>query len=80
MANDTKLIHDVATGEITIVELTDEEQAIRNAEIAANEAAKAAAKKEADDIRQNKISAYQKLGLTQAEIDALLPVAPENEA
>jgi hypothetical protein len=80
MSNDTKMIHDVATGEINIIELTDEEQAARNAEIAAFEAAKAQAKQEADELRQNKISAYEKLGLTPAEIEALLPSNIENEA
>ncbi len=80
MSNDTKMIHDVATGEINIIELTDQEQAARNAEIAAFEAAKAQAKQEADELRQNKISAYEKLGLTPAEIEALLPSDIENEA
>jgi len=74
------MIHDVATGEINIIELTHEEQAARNAEIAAFEAAKAQAKQEADELRQNKISAYEKLGLTQTEIEALLPIDVENEA
>jgi len=74
------MIHNVATGDIDIVELTDQEQAARNAEIAAYEAAKAQAKQEADELRQNKISAYEKLGLTPAEIEALLPSDIENEA
>lgn len=73
MSNDTKMIHDVATGEINIFELTDDEQALRNAEIATYEAAKTKAKKEAEELYQNKISAYKKLGLNDAEIAALLP-------
>jgi Holliday junction resolvasome RuvABC DNA-binding subunit len=35
--------------------------------------AKEAAKLEAEQSRATKISAYQKLGLTEAEIEALLP-------
>jgi hypothetical protein len=35
--------------------------------------AKEQAQTEAEALRQSKISAYQKLGLTEAEIEALLP-------
>jgi hypothetical protein len=35
--------------------------------------AKEIAKIEAEQVRLNKISAYQKLGLTEVEIEALLP-------
>ena len=37
--------------------------------------AKEQAKAEAEAARQTKISAYEKLGLTEAEIEALLPTA-----
>lgn len=39
---------------------------------------KEAAKLEAETARQTKISAYQKLGLTEAEIEALLPTPAES--
>lgn len=75
MEKPTKLIVDVATGEQIVVELTDEEIAQRELDAAnalasqeakeAKEAAKAAAKLSAEQ----KLSA---LGLTEAEISALL--------
>ena len=39
---------------------------------------KKAAKLEAQQARATKISAYQKLGLTEAEIEALLPTPAES--
>lgn len=39
--------------------------------------AKEAAKLQAEQARQTKISAYEKLGLTPAEIEALLPTPAE---
>jgi hypothetical protein len=73
MTNDTKMIHDVSTDEITIVELTDAEQSERNAESLANEMSKNEAKLKAENLRLTKIEAYTKLGLTPDEIEALLP-------
>jgi hypothetical protein len=73
MTNDTKMIHDVSTDEITIVELTDAEQSERNAESLANEMSKNEAKLKAENLRSTKIEAYTKLGLTPDEIEALLP-------
>jgi hypothetical protein len=43
------------------------------AEWADNRLAKEQARAEVEAARQTKISAYQKLGLTEAEIEALLP-------
>lgn len=73
MSNDTQFIHNVELDEITIIELTDEQQAARDAEVAANLAAKETAKAEAAQLRATKVSAYEKLGLTDAEIAAILP-------
>jgi hypothetical protein len=73
MTNNTKMIHDVSTDEITIVELTDAEQSERNAESLANEMSKNEAKLKAENLRLTKIEAYTKLGLTPDEIEALLP-------
>ena len=74
MANDKKQIHDVLTGEVIVVELTDEEQAIRDAEVAANlvlkkaEAAELKAKAKAKEAAQAKLAA---LGLTVEDLQAL---------
>jgi uncharacterized ferredoxin-like protein len=73
MTNDTKMINNVETDEITILELTDAEQLERNAESLANEKSKNEAKLKAENLRSTKIEAYTKLGLTSDEIEALLP-------
>jgi len=65
------------TGEIIVRELTNDEQAIRDAEKADWVAEKEQEKLEAAQLRQTKISAYEKLGLTEAEIEALLPTPAE---
>ncbi len=77
-------IYDHNTGENIVREMTSEEQAQRDAEIEAWLTAKENAKLEAEQLRQIKIAAYEKLGLTKAEIEALLPtpqplVIPEAE-
>jgi hypothetical protein len=82
---DTLGIYDHKTGENIVRKLTNEEQAIRNAEIKASQLAKEQAKLEAEKLRSTKIAAYEKLGLTEAEIEALLPtpkplVRPTTEA
>lgn len=75
MEKPTKLIVDVSTGEQIVVELTDEEIAQRELDaanaLAAQEAKEAeeAAKAEAKASAQAKLAA---LGLTEAEISALL--------
>ena len=75
--NDKIGIYDNETGEYLTVELTDAEQAKINAERAAWRIAKDQAKLEAEQLRQTKIKAYEKLGLTPAEIEALLPTPAE---
>jgi len=69
----TRLIHDVATGEIEILALTSEEISDRNAQVQQWKAQKEALEQQAELLKQTKISAYKKLGLTQAEIEALIP-------
>lgn len=71
-------IYDHTSGENVVREMTPEEQAQRDAEIQAWLTAKENAKLEAEQLRETKIAAYQKLGLTEAEIEALLP-APKPE-
>jgi hypothetical protein len=70
---DTLAIYDHKIGKNISRELTNEEQAIRNAEIEASQLAKEQAKIDAEKLRLTKIAAYEKLGLTEAEIEALLP-------
>ena len=69
----TKLIHDVATGQIEIVELTVDEIAKREEQVQQWKAEREAREQQAALAKQTKISAYQKLGLTESEIEALLP-------
>jgi len=66
-------IYDNTTGEQIIREMTIEEQAERDAEVAIWLAEKTAKEQQEAELRANKISAYQKLGLTESEIEALLP-------
>jgi hypothetical protein len=54
-------------------ELSAEEYETTIAQWAQARLAKEKAKTEADAARQTKIAAYEKLGLTEAEIEALLP-------
>jgi hypothetical protein len=54
-------------------ELSTEEYEAQIAEWADARLAKEQAKTDAQALLQSKISAYQKLGLTEAEIEALLP-------
>jgi len=61
------------TGEQIVRDATPEEVAAKEAEVAQWLADKAAREAEAAQLRATKISAYQKMGLTEAEIEALLP-------
>jgi hypothetical protein len=61
MANDSVTIYDHATGETIVREMTDAEQAIRDAEVAESMAAKAAKAAEAEAVAQAKIAAAEKL-------------------
>lgn len=73
MTHLTRQVHNVETGEIEIIELTAEEIAERNAQIEQWKAEKEARQQEAELAKQTKIAAYKKLGLTEAEIEALIP-------
>jgi hypothetical protein len=66
-------IYDHTTGENIVREMTTDEQTQRDAEIEAWQTAKENAKLQAEQLRETKIAAYEKLGLTEAEIEALLP-------
>lgn len=72
MAKDTLMIHDVATDEIIIRELTDEEQALRDAESTQAEADRVAflAAKAAKPAQRQALLA--KLGITEDEAKLLL--------
>ena len=80
MPTETKYIHDVATGEIIIEPLTKEEIAEREAEYAQELADLEAKKVKEAELRTLKISAYKKLGLTDEEIEALVPTPDELSA
>ena len=69
MPNDTKQIHNVRTGEIQIIQLTDDEQAIKDAEAEANRIAKLA---EAEAKAQAKAELLERLGITADEAKLLL--------
>ena len=77
MIQETNFKHNVATGEIAIEPLTNQEIDSRALEYAAELEALAAKKNEEMKLRLIKISAYEKLGLTEAEIEALLPTPIE---
>ena len=69
MSKPTIRIHNTETNEVIDREMT-------NAEIEVYEASKIAIldnQAQIEETRQLKVSAYQKLGLTEAEIEALLP-------
>lgn len=72
-------IYDHSTGENVVRDMTADEQAQRDAEIQAWLIAKENAKLEAEQLRATKISAYEKLGLTPEEIEALLPTPKPKE-
>jgi hypothetical protein len=66
-------IYNHNTGENVVREMTPEEQEQREIETQAWIAAKEQRLAEANELRQTKIAAYEKLGLTLDEIEALLP-------
>jgi hypothetical protein len=64
---------DAVTGEETVREMTADEQKARDAEIAQWLSDEAATKEKLANEKSIKIAAYKKLGLTDEEIEALLP-------
>jgi hypothetical protein len=75
MANPTKLVVDCSTGITETIELTDAEVAQRNADAQASAQARAledAAKEEAEAKKVSGKAKLKALGLTDAEIDALV--------
>jgi hypothetical protein len=72
MANDNIYILNAESGEEIVRAMTDEEQAVRDAEVAA--AALARAEKEAakQALEAKKLEVLEKLGLTSEEVAALL--------
>jgi phosphoenolpyruvate carboxylase len=72
MTNDNKYTFDAATGEEIISPMTDEEQEIRDAEVAANAAMKASKEAEDEAKLAAKEAVLAKLGLTVEEAAALL--------
>ena len=72
MANDNKYIHNVQTGEVLVVKLSDDEQTIRDKEIKEN--AKIAAKAEAEATARAtaKAALLTQLGITAEQAKLLL--------
>ena len=66
-------IYDHSTGEHIERQMTAAEQKQWDAESAANLKVQAQAKAEAESLRNLKIAAYKKLGLSAEEIEALVP-------
>jgi hypothetical protein len=66
-------IYNGSTGENEIREMTAEELIEFNAQNEIYKAEKLAKENEEKELRTNKISVYQKLGLTEEEIEILLP-------
>lgn len=78
MTNDLIYTYDHNSGTEIVREMTDAEQTQRNKDVESALAKKQKASEEAELLRQTKINAYKKLGLTDEEIEALLPV-PKND-
>jgi len=70
-------IYDHSINKEIVREMTAEEKANRDAEVAVFVAQQEQLKAEAKTLYETKVSAYQKLGLTEAEIEALLPAPIE---
>ena len=70
-------IYDHSISKEIVREMTAEEKANRDAEVAVFVAQQEQLKAEAKTLYETKVSAYQKLGLTEAEIKALLPAPIE---
>jgi hypothetical protein len=68
----TKHVNNVATGEILIIELTDEEIEIRNAGIATDLAAQKTLETEVKTKATAKSALLDKLGITEDEAKLLL--------
>ena len=73
MPNNNVFIYDHLTGTEITREMTDKEQAAFDETTKNNLAIAEEEKQKQELLKENKISAYTKLGLTQAEIEALMP-------
>jgi hypothetical protein len=72
MKNDLIQIHNAKTDKIVVRELTDEEQATRNEEIAISQAEELEQEKVKADLEAKKQAVLVKLGLDAEEVVALL--------
>jgi hypothetical protein len=73
MTNETIGIYDHSTGETIVREMTQIEQEQKNLESNQYLLSKQAVKIEKENQKALKIAAYTKLGLTEEEINALVP-------
>ena len=67
--------YDAETNQVIERDMTTEEVLELEAYQTSQQALKEQKKQEEETLRETKISAYQKLGLTEAEIEALLPIS-----
>ena len=72
MTNDNKYVFDAETGEEIIRPMTDEEQAERDAEVAAIAQVKAEKEAAKAELEAKKLEVLAKLGLTADEVASLL--------
>ena len=72
MANDNVFNYDHATGETVVREMTDAEQAIRNAEVEAAKAIMGAERAATEQAAADKAALLAKLGITADEARLLL--------
>ena len=72
MANDNKYINNVDTGEVLVIELSDDEQTLRDKEIKENIKIAAKAEAEAEAKASAKSELFAKLGITEDEAKLLL--------
>ncbi len=73
MSNNLIYLHNVETDEIRIEEMTEEQQASRDAQVIINNAEKKSRQDVVEAAWKIKIQAYEKLGLTSEEIEAIAP-------
>ncbi len=73
MTNDLIYLHNINTDEIVVTEMTTKEQMERDAQVVAWKAEKKVKQQNAESLWKIKIAAYQKLGLTDNEIEAIAP-------
>ena len=68
-----KYVHNVSNDEVIVEEMTAEEAAERQADIDKWQSEKTATQTKEENLWKTKVEAYEKLGLTADEIEAIAP-------